>query len=115
LVVGALVLLAILGAQSVLIPLFVAELPVAALGDYVSKLLPTLPLILVALGLGTVFAVMAFKSTSADAKLLRKPTLIASLFWLCLCLVFMYHVLWVVFMTAMVTIWPFKTFVPNTK
>jgi hypothetical protein len=115
LLIGGLVLMAVLGVWYVFIPLLVVGLPAAALGDYLSKLGPALPAIILALVLATVFAVLAFRSANADAKRLGQPATIAGLFWLCLCLIFMYHVLWVVFMTALVTIWPFKTFIPNSK
>ena len=112
--VAAIVVVAIFAGQ-IVNPLMLAFLPVAGLQDYLSKLGVMLPVIGVLLFVAIMFAMSAFKSAAADAESVRKPALLAGLFWFCLCLILMYHILWVVFMTALVTIWPFKTFIPNSK
>jgi hypothetical protein len=111
---AALIVVGVLSTQ-LYTPLSLVILPAYGLSDYLSKLQVMLPAIAIALFAAVMLAVSAFKSAAADAKAVGRPALLASLFWLCLCLVLMYHVLWVVFMTALVTIWPFKTFIPNSK
>lgn len=100
------------GFQFIAIPLLFI---IGPLGDYLSKLGPTLSSIFLVLGIGVVLAVIAFKTAANEANQLRRPMLFATLFWLCISLLLMYHVLWVVFMTALVSIWPFKTVVPPSS
>jgi hypothetical protein len=85
---------------------------VSPLSDYLSKLGPMVSIVFVVLAIGVILAVLAFKTAANEVNLLRRPLLFAALFWLCLALILMYHVLWVVFMTALVAIWPFQTVVP---
>jgi hypothetical protein len=100
---------------SVFVFLVVATIPFAPLVEYLIATGPGLVLILGLLVVAIMTAVKAFQSAADEAKQLRNATLLASLFWLCLSIILLYHVLWVVFMTALVTIWPFKTFIPNSK
>jgi hypothetical protein len=45
----------------------------------------------------------------------KNGTILAITFWICISLLLMYHVLWVVYMTMMLTVWPFKTISPSGK
>ena len=103
------------GAIGFLLVILPISLPLAAVFDYLSKTGPGLVLILALLVSALVVAALAFRQAVGEARLLRNASVIASLFWLCLSLLLMYHVLWVVFMGALITIWPFKTFSPNGK
>jgi hypothetical protein len=96
----------------VLLPVF---LPVSALIDYLGKIGSGLVVILLLLLGAIAVAAYAVRQAAGEAKLLRDASVMAGLFWLCLSLLLLYHVLWVVFMGALVTIWPFKTFSPNGK
>jgi hypothetical protein len=110
--IGLVVLALALCWQAIVIPLIFL---VAPLGDYLTKLGPNLAVILVMLGIGATMAIVAFKTAANEVNLLRRPMLIGTLLWLCISLILMYHVLWVVFMTALVTIWPFKTVIPPSS
>jgi len=89
--------------------------PVAPVVLYLTSTGPGLPVILILLIAAMMIAAKAFRAAADEARQLRNATLLASLFWLCLSIILLYHILWVVFMTALITIWPFKTFIPNSK
>jgi hypothetical protein len=44
---------------------------------------------------------------------LGDATLLAGFFWLGLALILLYHVMWVVFLLTLVSIWPFRTYTPK--
>jgi len=83
--------------------------------NYLSSTGPLFFVIAALLAIAIFVAAAAIKSARAEANQLRDAGLLASLFWLCLSIILLYHVLWVVFMTALITIWPFKTFAPGGK
>jgi hypothetical protein len=69
--------------------------------------------ITLALVLAAVLAYRTFDEVEKRAARLGDATLLASFFWLGLALIFLYHVMWVVFLVALVSIWPFQTYTPK--
>jgi hypothetical protein len=69
--------------------------------------------ITLALILAAVLAYRTFDEVEKRAVRLGDATLLASFFWLGLALIFLYHVMWVVFLVALVSIWPFQTYTPK--
>jgi hypothetical protein len=69
--------------------------------------------ITLALILAAVLAYRTFDEVEKRAVRLGDATLLASFFWLGLALVLLYHVMWVVFLVALVSIWPFQTYTPK--
>jgi hypothetical protein len=69
--------------------------------------------ITLALILAAVLAYKSFDEVEKQAVLLGDATLLASFFWLGLALIVLYHVMWVVFLLTLVSIWPFRTYTPK--
>jgi len=69
--------------------------------------------VLVAIAMAIFFAKKGFETTTGDAFYLKQPALLATFFWLGLTLIFMYHIMWVVFMVSLVQLWPFNTYTPK--
>jgi hypothetical protein len=69
--------------------------------------------IALALVLAAVLAYKAFDEVEKRAVRLGDATLLASFFWLGLALIVLYHVMWVVFLLTLVSIWPFRTYTPK--
>jgi hypothetical protein len=69
--------------------------------------------ITLALVLAAVLAYRTFDEVEKRAARLGDATLLASFFWLGLALIFLYHVMWVVFLLTLVSIWPFQTYTPK--
>jgi hypothetical protein len=44
---------------------------------------------------------------------LGDATLLASFFWLGLAVIVLYHVMWLVFLLTLVSMWPFRTYTPK--
>jgi hypothetical protein len=72
----------------------------------------TLPIV-ASLAAAVLLAIGAFREAEARAVELRDATVLASLFWLGLTLILLYHVMWVVFLITLVSTWPFKTYTPK--
>ena len=93
------------------------SLPLLAAGtalNYFNYVLGTFgTLIIIALILATFFAQKGFENVSKQAIANKNPTLLASFFWIGISLIFLYHVMWVVFMLALVQLWPFRTYTPK--
>jgi len=70
---------------------------------------------LVALSL--LFAIVAmstaFRSAAWRTKVTGDITMYGSLFWIALLFIVLFHVLWIVFMLALIAIWPLKTVTPK--
>jgi hypothetical protein len=66
-----------------------------------------------ALILAAVLAYKTFDEVEKRAVRLGDATLLASFFWLGLALILLYHVMWVVFLLTLVSIWPFQTYTPK--
>jgi hypothetical protein len=69
--------------------------------------------IALALILAAVLAYKSFDEVEKRAVRLGDATLLASFFWLGLALIVLYHVMWVVFLLTLVSIWPFRTYTPK--
>jgi hypothetical protein len=57
----------------------------------------------------------AMARAGADSLSLRSTAVLTSAFWLALSLLLVYHVVWVIFMTVLVGIWPLKVVAPSGK
>jgi hypothetical protein len=68
---------------------------------------------MLALVLAAVLAYKSFDEVEKRAVRLGDATLLASFFWLGLALILLYHVMWVVFLLTLVSIWPFRTYTPK--
>jgi hypothetical protein len=69
--------------------------------------------ILLALILAAILAYRTFVRVEDRAVHLKDATLLANFFWLGLTLIVLYHVMWVVFLLTLVSIWPFRTYTPK--
>ena len=69
--------------------------------------------IVLALVLAAILAYKSFDEVENRAARLGDATLLASFFWLGLALILLYHVMWVVFLLTLVSIWPFQTYTPK--
>jgi len=69
--------------------------------------------IMLALILAAVLAYKTFDEVEKRAVRLGDATLLASFFWLGLALILLYHVMWVVLLLTLVSIWPFQTYTPK--
>ena len=67
--------------------------------------------VLLALAVGQ--AVVAFKAVGDEAEVARDATLLVTFFWFGLALIAVYHVLWVVYILVLASIWPLKVVVPK--
>jgi hypothetical protein len=69
--------------------------------------------ILILLLLGALLsAVGAFNQASRQAVTMRSMAVLTAFFWVALSLLVFYHVLWVIYVAVLITIWPLKVFVP---
>jgi hypothetical protein len=73
-----------------------------------------IPLI-VATVLAILLSVKYLQHSSNVAIQAKDGTILAITFWICFSLLLVYHILWVIYMTVMLTIWPFKTISPSGK
>ena len=69
--------------------------------------------ILLALILAAFLAYRTFEEVEKRAVRLGDATLLASFFWLGLTLIVLYHVMWVIFLLTLVSMWPFRTYTPK--
>ncbi len=69
--------------------------------------------ITLALDLAAFLAYRTFDEVEKQAARLGDATLLATFFWLGLALIVLYHVMWVVFLLTLVSIWPFQTYTPK--
>lgn len=70
-------------------------------------------LVALALAGATSLAAIAFQSVREQATVLRDAALIASFFWIALSMITAYHVLWVVYIVALASVWPLRVVVPK--
>ena len=70
-------------------------------------------LIAVVLGLASVLVVMAFRSVEDRTRAVADATVLLNLFWLGLAFLLLFHVLWVIYVLVLASIWPLKTVVPK--
>jgi hypothetical protein len=70
-------------------------------------------LIAIILACATGLAAMAFRSASDRARLVGDASLFMSFFWVGLSFLALYHVLWVVYVLVLTSIWPLKVVTPK--
>jgi hypothetical protein len=61
------------------------------------------------------FARLAFKEAGEYARTTRNVAILVSFFWVGVALLLLYHALWVVYMIALVSLWPLKVVSPSFK
>lgn len=98
------------GSVYLMIPLFVGA---AALVYVTYVFLGIGSIIALALIAALIMAYRAFAEVEKQAVKVGDASLLASFFWVGLSMILLYHVMWVVFMAALVTTWPFKTYTPK--
>jgi hypothetical protein len=69
--------------------------------------------IAVVLAAAATLAGLAFKGTGERAAALGDVALFVSFFWVGLAFLALYHVLWVVYLLVLTSIWPLKVVVPK--
>jgi hypothetical protein len=108
-VVGTFLLIASGGA------LLLVLVPIAAGFDYVNFVFSSsLSLMIgVILACATVLAAAAFNSTADRARLVGDASVFMSFFWVGLYFLALYHVLWVVYVLVLTSIWPLKVVTPK--
>ena len=109
-VVGVVVLVAI-AASFLIMPLLYVGLPTLYYLLYIFTTFGAA--IMLALLLASVLAYKSFDEVEKRAVRLGDATLLASFFWLGLALIVLYHVMWVVFLLTLVSIWPLRTYTPK--
>jgi hypothetical protein len=57
----------------------------------------------------------AFREAARTSISVRDTAIVTSVFWLALSMLLVYHVVWVVFMTVLVSLWPLKVVAPSGK
>ena len=92
-------------------PAFYIGLPTLSYLAYISSTFGVA--ITLALVLAAFLAYKSFDEVEKRAVRLGDATLLASFFWLGLALILLYHVMWVVFLLTLVSIWPFQTYTPK--
>jgi hypothetical protein len=110
-VVGVVACVAFAASFVWLLPLIYVGLPTLSYLSYISSTFGVA--ILLALILAAFLAYRAFDEVEKRAVRLGDATLLASFFWLGLALIVLYHVMWVVFLLTLVSIWPFQTYTPK--
>jgi hypothetical protein len=61
----------------------------------------------------TVLVSLAFRDASARARALGKSSMYLTVAWIAIAFVLVFHVLWIVFLLAVVAAWPLKTVTPK--
>jgi hypothetical protein len=110
-VIGVVACVAFLASFVWVLPAFYIGLPTLS---YLTYILSTFgAAITLALGLAAFLAYRTFDEIEKRAVRLGDATLLASFFWLGLAVIVLYHVMWVVFLLTLVSIWPFRTYSPK--
>lgn len=65
--------------------------------------------------LAILLSVKYLESAANQSVKLKKPALLTIAFWIGFSLLLSFHILWVVFMGILLSIWPFKTITPSSK
>jgi hypothetical protein len=92
-------------------PAFYIGLPTLSYLAYISSTFGVA--ITLALLLAAFLAYRTFDEVEKRAVRLGDATILASFFWLGLGVIVLYHVMWVVFLLTLVSIWPFRTYTPK--
>jgi len=74
---------------------------------------PIALLVAVMLAVAVHFGRAAFRSAVEEAAALRDATMLATLFWIGLSLLLVYHALWVVYFFVLISLWPLKVVAPK--
>jgi len=95
--------------------LFLVLLPFAAGLNYLDFVFSSSLSVLVGLALAgaTALAALAFESTSRRALVVGDASLFMSFFWVGLYFLALYHVLWVVYVLVLTSIWPLRVVTPK--
>jgi hypothetical protein len=95
--------------------ILLALVPLAAGLDYLDFVFSSGLSLLVALLLAcaTAFAALAFNSTADRARVIADASVFLSFFWVGLYFLALYHVLWVVYVLVLTSIWPLKVVTPK--
>jgi len=109
-IIGAVALAGSAGAV-LLVPLLL----VASSGQYLDFVFSSGASLLIGIALAgaTALAGLAFTSVADRARILGDATVFMSFFWLGLYFLALYHVLWVVYILVLTTVWPLKVVVPK--
>ena len=110
-VIGVVVLVAIAASFLWIMPVVYVGFPTFSYLFYIFSTFGAA--ITLALILAAVLAYKSFDEVEKRAVRLGDATLLASFFWLGLALIVLYHVMWVVFLLTLVSIWPFQTYTPK--
>jgi hypothetical protein len=110
-VVGVVVLVAFAASFLWIMPVVYIGFPTFSYLFYISSTFGAA--ITLALVLAAFLAYKSFDEVEKRAVRLGDATLLASFFWLGLALILLYHVMWVVFLLTLVSIWPFRTYTPK--
>ncbi len=112
LVVGGAILVAASGGFGVIL----VTLVIASSGlEYMNFVFSSSASLLVAtfLAAATVLVGLHFNEASARGPLVADAAGVAALLWLGICFIALYHVLWVVYILVLTSIWPLRTVVPK--
>jgi hypothetical protein len=96
----------------IIVPLLLVAAPGAEYLGFVFSSSVAL-LIVVALVTACVLAAAAFRSAADRAQLVGDASILVSFFWLGLFFLVLFHVLWVVYMLVLFSLWPLKVVVPK--
>ena len=69
--------------------------------------------IVIVLAAASVLAGMAFKSVAERAEMYGNAAVLVSFFWLGLYFLVLFHVLWVIYVLVLFSLWPLKVVVPK--
>jgi hypothetical protein len=95
--------------------LYLAIIGLSAGGDYLGYVFGsgTALLVAVALALAASAATVAFGRAGELARAAEDVGILVSLFWICLLFLALYHVLWVVYILLITSLWPLKVVTPK--
>jgi len=110
-VVGVVACVAFVASFLWLLPLVYVGLPTLSYLVYIFSTFGAA--IALALILAAYLAYRTFDEVEKRALRLGDATLLAGFFWLGLALIVLYHVMWVVFLLTLVSMWPFRTYTPK--
>ena len=110
-VVGVVACVAFVASFLWLLPLVYVGLPTLSYLVYIFSTFGAA--IALALILAAYLAYKTFDEVEKRAVRLGDATLLAGFFWLGLALIVLYHVMWVVFLLTLVSMWPFQTYTPK--
>ncbi len=65
------------------------------------------------LAVGFLLAILMFRFSFKQAKETRDIIAITSVYWVMFSIILLYHIMWIIFTGALITIWPFKTLLPT--